>query len=94
MLRARLYDLARQRLDQERGDARRSQIGSGDRSEKIRTYNYPQDRVTDHRNGLTRSNLPGILDGQIDQFVHELRAADEAERLRDFGLDGEAGATG
>jgi peptide chain release factor 1 len=90
VLRSRLYDLERQRLDQERGDARRSQIGSGERSEKIRTYNFPQDRVTDHRIGLTRSNLPGILDGQIDQFVHELRAADEAERLRDFGLDSDA----
>ena len=94
VLRSRLYDLERQRLDRERGDARRSQIGSGERSEKIRTYNFPQDRVTDHRIGLTRSNLPGILDGQIDQFVHDLRAADEAERLRDFGLDSAADGTG
>src|SRR5918992_3476790 len=76
VLRARLYDIEQQRLAQERGDVRRSQIGSGERSEKIRTYNFPQDRVTDHRIGLTRSNLPGILDGQIDPFVQELRAAD------------------
>jgi peptide chain release factor 1 len=87
VLRSRLYDIEQQRLSQERGDARRSQIGSGERSEKIRTYNFPQDRVTDHRIGLTRSNLPGILQGQIDQFIQELRAADEAERLHDFGLD-------
>ena len=87
VLRSRLYEIEQQRLAQERGDARRSQIGSGERSEKIRTYNFPQDRVTDHRIGLTRSNLPGILEGQIEPFVQELRAAHEAERLRDYGLD-------
>ena len=87
VLRSRLYEIEQQRLAQERGDARRSQIGSGERSEKIRTYNFPQDRVTDHRIGMTRSNLPGILDGQIEPIVEELRAAHEAERLRDFGLD-------
>jgi peptide chain release factor 1 len=87
VLRSRLYEIEQQRLAQERGEARRSQIGSGDRSEKIRTYNFPQDRVTDHRIGLTKSNLPGIMQGQIDQFIQELRAEDEGERLRDFGLD-------
>ncbi|MDQ3740720.1 MAG: peptide chain release factor 1, partial [Actinomycetota bacterium] len=83
VLRSRLYDMEQSRLAEERGDARRSQIGSGERSEKIRTYNFPQDRITDHRINLSLSNLPGVLDGQIDQFVQELRTADEAERLRE-----------
>jgi len=92
VLRSRLYEIEQQRLAQERGDARRSQIGSAERSEKIRTYNFPQDRVTDHRIKVNLSNLPGILDGQIDPFVQELRAADEAERLLDAGLDDTAEA--
>lgn len=87
VLRSRLYEMEQQRLAQERGDARRSQIGSGERSEKIRTYNFPQDRITDHRINLSLSNIPGVLDGQIDTFVSELRAADEAERLREAGLE-------
>ncbi len=92
VLRSRLYEIEQQRLAQERGDARRSQIGSGERSEKIRTYNFPQDRVTDHRIKVSLSNIPAILDGQIDPFIHELRAADEAERLADAGLDERAEA--
>jgi len=92
VLRARLYEQERERLAQERGEARRSQIGSAERSEKIRTYNFPQDRVTDHRIKLSLSNLPGILQGQIDPFVQELRAADEAERLAEAGLDERAEA--
>ncbi len=92
VLRSRLYEIEQQRLAQERGDARRSQIGSGERSEKIRTYNFPQDRVTDHRINQNLSNIPGILDGQIDTFVQELRAADEAERLREAGLEESATA--
>ncbi|CAA9547189.1 MAG: Peptide chain release factor 1, partial [uncultured Thermomicrobiales bacterium] len=87
VLRSRLYEIEQNRLAQERGDARRSQIGSGDRSEKIRTYNFPQDRVTDHRIKVNLSNIPGILDGQIDPFVAELRAAVEATRLADAGLE-------
>jgi peptide chain release factor 1 len=87
VLRSRLYEIEQQRQAEARGEARRSQIGSGERSEKIRTYNFPQDRVTDHRINLNLSNLPGVLDGQIDPFVQELRAADEAERLREAGLE-------
>ena len=87
VLRSRLYEIEQERLAKERGEERRSQIGSGERSEKIRTYNFPQDRITDHRINLSLSNIPAVLDGQIDPFVHELRAADEAERLRDAGLD-------
>ena len=92
VLRSRLYEMEQQRLAQERGDARRSQIGSGDRSEKIRTYNFPQDRITDHRVNLSLSNIPGVLDGQIDPFVSELRNADEAERLREAGLGEQSAA--
>jgi peptide chain release factor 1 len=87
VLRSRLYELEQRRLAEERGEARRSQIGSAERSEKIRTYNFPQDRVTDHRLKLSLSNLPAILDGQIDPLIQELRAADEAERLAEAGLD-------
>ena len=86
VLRSRLFDMEQQRLSQERGDVRRSQIGSGDRSEKIRTYNFPQDRITDHRVNVSLSNIPSVLDGQIDPFVIELRNADEADRLREAGL--------
>ena len=92
VLRSRLYEIEQTRLAEERGDARRSQIGSGDRSEKIRTYNFPQDRITDHRVKLNLSNIPAVLDGQIDPFVQELRTADEAERLSAAGYEEKAGA--
>jgi peptide chain release factor 1 len=86
VLRSRLYDLEQQRLMQERGDARRTQIGTGDRSEKIRTYNFPQDRVTDHRIKVSLSNLPTVLIGEIDDFIHELQQLDQSERLQNAGL--------
>ncbi len=86
VLRARLYDLEQQRLDDERGGERRSQIGTGDRSEKIRTYNFPQDRVTDHRMKLSFSNIPSIMGGAIDPFVNELRSLDQAQRLENAGI--------
>jgi peptide chain release factor 1 len=92
VLRSRLYEMEQDRLAQERGEARRSQIGSGERSEKIRTYNFPQDRITDHRINVNLSNIPGVLDGQIDPFVAELRAADEADRLREAGLEEQGAA--
>ncbi|MDZ4654786.1 MAG: peptide chain release factor 1 [Coriobacteriia bacterium] len=81
VLRARLYEAELERQQAELGATRRSQIGSGDRSEKIRTYNFPQDRVTDHRVGLTIHNLPAVLMGEIDELMEGLVAADRAERL-------------
>ena len=89
VLRARLYEIEQARLAEERGDLRRGQIGSGDRSEKIRTYNFPQDRVTDHRLKMSTGNLPGVLDGNINMFVDELRTLAEAQRLENAGIDGD-----
>ncbi len=81
VLRTRLYELERARLDSERAGARKSMVGSGDRSERIRTYNFPQGRVTDHRIGLTLHRLPEILEGQMDELIGALIAEDEASRL-------------
>ena len=85
VLRTRLYELERERLHSERAGARKSMVGSGDRSERIRTYNFPQGRVTDHRINLTLHRLPEILEGQLDELLRALIEADEAERLA--GLD-------
>jgi peptide chain release factor 1 len=82
VLRARLYEVELERQQAEQGAARRSQIGSGDRSEKIRTYNYPQDRITDHRIGLTVHNIPAVMAGDISSLVEGLATADRAERLK------------
>ena len=81
MLRTKLYQLEWEKKNAEVTQARRSMVASGDRSEKIRTYNYPQGRVTDHRIGLTVYNLPTVMDGAIGEFVEQLRIADNAERL-------------
>ena len=81
VLRTRLYELERERMASERAGARKSMVGSGDRSERIRTYNFPQGRVTDHRINLTLHRLPEILEGQLDELVGALAAEDEAERL-------------
>lgn len=82
VLKSRLWDLEEAKRQEELGKARRSQVQTGDRSEKIRTYNFPQDRVTDHRIGLTRHNLPGILDGSLDEFIDNLITVDQAEKLQ------------
>ena len=89
ILRARLYEIevAKRQADLEAD--RRSQVGTGERSEKIRTYNYPQNRVTDHRIGLSNYNLPAVMDGAIDQFIEELSTRDEADRLASSGFDEE-----
>ena len=81
VLRTRLYEMERERLASERAGARKSMVGSGDRSERIRTYNFPQGRVTDHRINLTLHRLPEILEGQMDELLGALVAEDEAERL-------------
>jgi peptide chain release factor 1 len=81
VLRTRLYEMERERLASERAGARKSMVGSGDRSERIRTYNFPQGRVTDHRINLTLHRLPEILEGQLDELIGALIAEDEAERL-------------
>ena len=81
-LKARLYDMQREALDTARSDARKAQVGSGDRSERIRTYNYPQGRVTDHRINLTLYNLPKIMEGEaLDDVIDPLIAEDQAARL-------------
>ena len=86
VLRTRLYEAERERLHAERAGARKSMVGSGDRSERIRTYNFPQGRVTDHRINLTLHRLPEIMAGEMDELVAALVAEDEAERLA--SLDG------
>jgi len=88
VLRARLLEAEQQRQAAERGDERRSQVGSGERSEKIRTYNFPDDRVTDHRIALTVHNLPGLLEGDLDRVIEPLIEADQAKRLDELGNDG------
>jgi len=87
ILRARLDAMEEEKRRSAREEARRSQVGTGERSEKIRTYNYPQNRVTDHRIGLSSYNLPGVMEGNIDEFIDELSSRDEAERLSSSGFD-------
>jgi peptide chain release factor 1 len=89
ILRARLYELEEAKRRAELDADRRSQVGTGERSEKIRTYNYPQNRVTDHRIGVSSYNLPAVMDGSIDQFIDELSQRDEADRLSTSGFDEE-----
>lgn len=86
ILRARLYDIELEKRQKAESAERKGQIGSGDRSEKIRTYNYPQGRVTDHRIGVSSYNLPAVMDGDIDIFIDELATRDQAEKLAEAGV--------
>jgi len=86
ILRARLFELEQEKLRQEVEENRRSQVGTGERSEKIRTYNYPQSRVTDHRINVSSHNLPSVMEGNLDEFIDELALRDEAERLAAAGM--------
>jgi peptide chain release factor 1 len=83
VLRSRIYEIELKKQQDELGAQRKSMVGSGDRSDKIRTYNYPQSRVTDHRIGQTVHNLPAVMDGNIDDFIEQLRIAENAERLKE-----------
>jgi peptide chain release factor 1 len=85
VLRSRLYDLERSKVDQARSADRKAMVGSGDRSERIRTYNFPQGRVTDHRINLTLHRLPEIMEGAMEELVSALIAEDEAARLAELG---------
>ena len=82
VLRARLYEIELEKQQSELAENRKSQVGTGDRSEKIRTYNFPQGRVTDHRIKLTLHRLDGILDGDIEEIINSLNTADQAEKLK------------
>ena len=82
MLRTKLYEIEKQKQDSTIANARKSQVGSGDRSEKIRTYNYPQGRITDHRIGMSIYQMENFLDGDLDEMIDNLIAADRAEKLK------------
>lgn len=83
VLRSRLYELELQKHNDKVGAERKSLVGSGDRSDKIRTYNYPQSRITDHRIGYTVYNLPTVMQGEIDDFIEQLRIAENAEKMKE-----------
>ncbi|MBX2841750.1 MAG: peptide chain release factor 1, partial [Flammeovirgaceae bacterium] len=83
VLRSRIYEIELAKHNEEVGAARRSMVGSGDRSDKIRTYNYPQGRVTDHRINHTVYNLPSVMNGDIGDFIEKLRIANNTEKMKD-----------
>jgi peptide chain release factor 1 len=87
ILKARLFEIEENKRNQEQAADRKSQIGSGDRSEKIRTYNFPQSRITDHRINYSSHQLAAVLDGEIDGFIEELSTEDEAKRLAEAGFE-------
>ena len=81
LLASRLYEAEQEKIESEYTAERRSQVGSGMRNERIRTYNFPQGRVTDHRIGLTLYSIGGVMDGDLDELIDALASADQAERL-------------
>jgi peptide chain release factor 1 len=83
VLRSRLYAIEQEKRQKELGSSRIAQVGTGERAEKIRTYNFPQDRITDHRIGQNFSNIPVVLSGELDRMIDALTVADNAERLRE-----------
>ena len=85
ILRARLYEIEVEKRQQAQDATRRSQVGSGERAEKIRTYNFPQSRVTDHRINISSHNIIGVMNGDLDQFIDELSLREETERLASSG---------
>jgi len=87
ILKARLFEIEENKRHEEQAADRKSQVGSGDRSEKIRTYNYPQSRITDHRINFSAHQLAAVLDGEIDGFIEELSTDDEAKRLAEAGFE-------
>jgi peptide chain release factor 1 len=87
ILRARLFDIQRSKAADERSEARRLQVGSGDRSERIRTYNFPQGRVTDHRINLTLYKLDRVMEGDLDELIDALIADHQSKLLADLGAD-------
>jgi peptide chain release factor 1 len=86
VLRSRIYEIELQKHNDEVGAQRKSMVGSGDRSDKIRTYNYPQGRVTDHRIGFTVYNLSAVMDGEVDDFMEQLRIAENAEKMKEGAM--------
>jgi len=84
IIRSRVYAMEQERLRKERDDKRRGQIGTGDRSEKIRTYNFPQDRITDHRVNENFHNIPGIMNGNLDEIIDSLKRTEIEERLSEL----------
>ena len=83
VLRSRLYEIELRKRDEAISSQRKTMVGSGDRSDKIRTYNYPQSRVTDHRIGYTVYNLPSVMEGDIGDFIEQLRIAENAEKMKE-----------
>ena len=86
LIKSRVYEELKRRKEEEEGKIRREKLGTGDRSEKIRTYNYPQNRVTDHRIGLTITQLDRIMEGKLDDVINGLLEADEKKKLENLHL--------
>ena len=86
MLRTKLYEMELQKHNEKIASSRKTMVSTGDRSAKIRTYNYPQGRVTDHRIGLTVYNLPDVMNGDIQEFIDKLQIAENTERLKEGNL--------